>query len=599
MSDKFYRAFEDRHRGSRETIKARLRAYTPFLLPLANGGSMPAALDLGCGRGEWLELLREHGFNAQGVDLDEGMLAACRERGLRVRTEDALTSLRGQSDASLALVSAFHLIEHIPFDAVQELIVEALRVLQPGGLLILETPNPENLVVATSGFYMDPSHLKPIPPMLLDFVVDFAGFPRHKIVRLQEPAELHGQVELELINLLNGVSADFSVVAQKTGPDAVMAAFETAFAAPFGIELAELSSRYQHQQHASRAAIKDDVARVDARVVAVEASFAERDATVQQLDARVDAVEAGTASLFKRTLDVVEHATAATQQAQADLTEAIHRERTMVERARALESRMHDLQDKVGERERHALRLEAELEERERHALDLQAALEERERHAARTQAALDEGERHALRLQAAVEEREQLLVSLRAEAEERERQLQQDFGVRFDAAEHAVREQQTQHMQWLLDVANARTAAAEHSIVLLHASASWRFAAPLRFAGRVARAVARGTALGSVRRRVVHALRPLAARAVRGIIGNGRLARYGMRFLASRPGLKTRLRRLIGSPSSLPGSGANTGTDRPAAGFNTTTDGAPPAVTPRAEQLFTALRKAAAERKN
>src|SRR5437763_8718032 len=82
----FYRAFEDRYRGAREIIKDRLRAYARFTDPLLGlprpAGLAPAALDLGCGRGEWLELLGEAGFAARGVDLDDGMLAACRERGL-------------------------------------------------------------------------------------------------------------------------------------------------------------------------------------------------------------------------------------------------------------------------------------------------------------------------------------------------------------------------------------------------------------------------------------------------------------------------------------------------------------------------------------
>jgi SAM-dependent methyltransferase len=123
----FYRAFEDRYRGSREIIKDRLRAYPlSWIRCFSRLGRWGAtALDLGCGRGEWLELLGENGFAARGVDLDEGMLAACRERGLNAKHGDALAALRAQPDASLALVSAFHLVEHLPFDLVQELIAEA------------------------------------------------------------------------------------------------------------------------------------------------------------------------------------------------------------------------------------------------------------------------------------------------------------------------------------------------------------------------------------------------------------------------------------------------------------------------------------------
>ncbi|RZT08684.1 O-antigen chain-terminating methyltransferase [Duganella sp. CF402] len=246
MHPSFYRAFEDRYRGSRETITGRLRAYQPFVAPLLDDGPA-AALDLGCGRGEWLELLGEYGLAARGIDLDDGMLAACRERGLQVETQDALAALRAAPDNSLALVSAFHLVEHIPFDMVRELIAEALRALRPGGLLILETPNPENLVVGASSFYMDPSHLRPIPPLLLAFAAEHAGFARHKIVRLQEEAQLHTDARIGMINVLEGPSPDYSVVAQKAAPDEEMAALDAAFATDYGIALAPLAQRYDLQ----------------------------------------------------------------------------------------------------------------------------------------------------------------------------------------------------------------------------------------------------------------------------------------------------------------------------------------------------------------
>jgi SAM-dependent methyltransferase len=123
MKQSFYRAFEDKYRGSRELIRARLEHYAPFVRPLlppsgAPGTPVaaPAALDLGCGRGEWMELLREWGFETHGVDLDAGMLQACRDIGLKVVEGDALAYLRSLPDASQAVVSAFHVVEHIGFN---------------------------------------------------------------------------------------------------------------------------------------------------------------------------------------------------------------------------------------------------------------------------------------------------------------------------------------------------------------------------------------------------------------------------------------------------------------------------------------------------
>jgi O-antigen chain-terminating methyltransferase len=305
MSNSFYRAFEDRHRGSRELIKSRLSAYQPFLAPLPAVAHPAVALDLGCGRGEWLELLGELGFSARGVDLDEGMLAACRERGLDVATADALSSLRALPDASVALVSAFHLVEHIPFDDVQELIAHALRVLRPGGLLIMETPNPENLVVGSTNFYTDPSHLRPVPPLLLDFAVEFAGFARHKVVRLQESAALRGAASVELINVLNGVSPDYSVVGQKAADAPVLGAFDAAFAAPYGLELDELARRFEQQSQARAAA------------------------ALAKLEERVVAAEQGPAQLFQRALETIGGA-------QAALLASQERERAQAEAAAQL-----------------------------------------------------------------------------------------------------------------------------------------------------------------------------------------------------------------------------------------------------------------------
>lgn len=261
----FYRAFEDRYRGTRETIKARLRAYLPFLEPLQSAPDAHA-LDLGCGRGEWLELLGELGFRTRGIDLDEGMLAACRERGLDVENMDALAALRAQPDASLAVVSAFHLVEHIPFDLVRDLIHEALRALRPGGLLIMETPNPENLVVGASDFYTDPSHLRPIPPNLLAFATEHGGFARHKIVRLQEDPQLRGGGRVVLGAVLQGASPDYSVVAQKAAPERALAPFDAAFGADYGIDMQQLALRYQTQRDDEHAEIHRNLGRIDTEI---------------------------------------------------------------------------------------------------------------------------------------------------------------------------------------------------------------------------------------------------------------------------------------------------------------------------------------------
>lgn len=244
--DSFYRAFEDQHRGSRELIKGRLAKYLPFITPLATLYPGGKTFDLGCGRGEWLELMAEAGFSPVGVDLDADMLEACRERGLPVFQGDAIEYLAALDSDSHALVSAFHVVEHVSFEQVRRIVSEALRVLKPGGLLILETPNPENIVVAGCNFYLDPSHKQPIPPELLSFVGEYAGFARVKKLRLQEAPVLQDEgVRIHLLDVLGGVSPDYAIVAQKSCSEEEAASFDDAFDVDYGLALADLAARFE------------------------------------------------------------------------------------------------------------------------------------------------------------------------------------------------------------------------------------------------------------------------------------------------------------------------------------------------------------------
>lgn len=174
--DSVYVAFEDVFRGSREEIKARQSIYLPLLKDNGIGSAERPVLDLGCGRGEWLELLREHGLAASGVDRNDRMVECCRSAGFQVAQGDALPNLRTLPDASLGAITSFHMVEHLPFEETLELVDECLRVLRSGGLLILETPNPRNILVGAHAFHFDPSHLKPLPSPMLRFFVEARGF---------------------------------------------------------------------------------------------------------------------------------------------------------------------------------------------------------------------------------------------------------------------------------------------------------------------------------------------------------------------------------------------------------------------------------------
>jgi O-antigen chain-terminating methyltransferase len=274
MMDMFYTSFESELRGSRELIKSRLRAYFPFLEAIVRLEESPVALDLGCGRGEWLELLGEQGIAASGCDLDEGMLADCQERGLTVQLADALAVLASLPDQSCTLVTGFHIAEHLPFAQLQTLMHEALRVLKPAGLLILETPNSENVLVGASSFYIDPSHERPLPTDLLAFLSRYSGFARSKIAYLQEDPDIMLHEDLTIYDVLAGSSPDYALIAQKGSENATQSAyFDAAFAKPFGVSLKSLAQRYQTLQDSK---VEGLTAQMQGLILQMQAVFASR-----------------------------------------------------------------------------------------------------------------------------------------------------------------------------------------------------------------------------------------------------------------------------------------------------------------------------------
>ena len=291
MTDQnFYTAFTDRHRGSRELVKSRLETdYSRFLKPLGQLYPDGKALDLGCGRGEWLELLEERGFETLGIDLDEGMLTACRERGFTVEKQDAVGAFAALADESQAIVSAFHLVEHIPFEGLQTLVNEAMRVLKPGGLMILETPNPENILVSTSGFYLDPTHQRPIPLHLLAFLAEYCGFARIKVLRLHESPEMISKPVCTLLDVLGGASPDYAIIAQKTGSEDQMAITGPLFTPEKGLMLDTLTLRYDQQ---AEARVAQAEARLAQRLAQNEAHIAQNEARLEQNEARIAQNEA-------------------------------------------------------------------------------------------------------------------------------------------------------------------------------------------------------------------------------------------------------------------------------------------------------------------
>lgn len=171
-------SFEGHFRGGREEVRERLSYYLPYLSGAARievGASQSPVLDIGCGRGEWLGILRENNLAARGVDSNRVLVAECAAAGLDVSEADAIEALRACPNASLGAVTGFHIIEHLPFEALIELLDQAVRAVRPGGLVIFETPNPKNLVVAACNFYADPTHQRPVYPETIQFLMQHRG----------------------------------------------------------------------------------------------------------------------------------------------------------------------------------------------------------------------------------------------------------------------------------------------------------------------------------------------------------------------------------------------------------------------------------------
>jgi SAM-dependent methyltransferase/cell division protein FtsB len=182
--DAVYVSFEDQFRGTRAEIKDRSRVYLPFLQERKIGTKRMPILDVGCGRGEWLELLLENELEARGIDINRVLLAYCREAGLNVAEADILDHLKNLPDRSLGAVTGFHIIEHLPFHILVRVFDETVRVLKPGGIAIFETPNPQNVLVGSHNFYLDFTHRNPLPSLATQFFLEARGLCDVQVLNL-------------------------------------------------------------------------------------------------------------------------------------------------------------------------------------------------------------------------------------------------------------------------------------------------------------------------------------------------------------------------------------------------------------------------------
>jgi SAM-dependent methyltransferase len=165
-------AFEQAFRGSEASVRDRYRD-----LAARFAGSAPV-LDIGFGRGEFLDLLAELGVAASGIEVDADLVHRAASRGLDVRVGDASEYLAALPDASLGGVCALQVVEHLRPQAYIDFARTVARVVRPGGLVVIDSPNPSSFYVYAHAFYLDPTHTRPVHPLFLMFLFDRAGFEK-------------------------------------------------------------------------------------------------------------------------------------------------------------------------------------------------------------------------------------------------------------------------------------------------------------------------------------------------------------------------------------------------------------------------------------
>jgi O-antigen chain-terminating methyltransferase len=167
-----YVGFEDQFRGTQDDIRVRVAEY----LPVFEGAS--DVLDVGCGRGEFLALLREHGIGARGIDINGAMVEVCREHGLDATEGDALAYLRAQPDSSVGGLFAAQVVEHLEPRYLTALLDAAFEKLRPGAPIVLETINPACWFAFFESYIRDITHVRPIHPDTLKYLLVASGFQR-------------------------------------------------------------------------------------------------------------------------------------------------------------------------------------------------------------------------------------------------------------------------------------------------------------------------------------------------------------------------------------------------------------------------------------
>ena len=215
MGSDYYLDFENKFRGDREKIFNIFSSYEPLIEIAIEGKNLPILIDVGCGRGEWLQRCQKKFYKSIGIESDNYMVKICRDNGLSVIEGDAIHELSQFDNDSISVITIFHVIEHLEFHKLQKLIFECQRILQDDGVLIMETPSIDNLIVSSKTFYVDHTHINPINPDSISFLLEKSGFSNVKYYYING-GPLQDAHPLKITRIFNGVAQDLCVISTKT-----------------------------------------------------------------------------------------------------------------------------------------------------------------------------------------------------------------------------------------------------------------------------------------------------------------------------------------------------------------------------------------------
>ena len=210
-----YVDFENEFRGDTESILSQFSKYDALINLIIKDIDNPILVDIGSGRGEWLQKWSNKIDDCSGIENDPDMIAICREKDLNIIDGDALTILQTLPSNSVSILSMFHMIEHVDHEKSKIILSECCRVLSDEGIFIIETPSIDNLIVSTNTFYLDQTHISHINPDALKFSMKTIGFKEVNDFYING-GPMKNEKHSKLTRIMNGVAQDLLIVATKS-----------------------------------------------------------------------------------------------------------------------------------------------------------------------------------------------------------------------------------------------------------------------------------------------------------------------------------------------------------------------------------------------